>query len=79
MYSFVNDFPDTLLRVKCVGGATHNNKWLITVTCAICWINYCITEIKFSIDTVYSPYQVKICMILQITVIKNNLYFTSMQ
>jgi len=79
MYSFVNDIADTLWRVKCVGGASRNNKWLITVTCAICWIKYCITEIKFSIDTVYSPHQVKINMILQTTATEKNLYFTSMQ
>jgi hypothetical protein len=64
-----------LLRVKFVAAASNNNKWFITVKCAICWIKYCIPEIKFSIDNVYSPYQVKINMILQISDRKESVFY----
>ena len=39
MHSFINDFPeDGLYRPKHVEGASQNNKLLIMVTCAYCWI-----------------------------------------
>jgi hypothetical protein len=77
LYSSVNDLPeDGLWRSKHVG-ATENNKWLLMVTCAMCWIKYCITEINFSTNTVCSQYQAKMNTILQIIVAVKNMHFTS--
>jgi hypothetical protein len=47
MFDYYDCLKDILYRLTYVGGASQNNKQLFRATCAIGWMEYCITSDKY--------------------------------